>query len=130
MTGLMYLGALLVSLGGLALLDRRFRLAFWYDARRSAWTVGLGVVGFLLWDLAGLALGIFARGDSPHMTGVLLAPELPLEEAFFLALLSYVALLAWRWFDRSAVQREAGRRALLEARGSREAHDDAGRDLP
>jgi len=109
MTALMYLGALLVSIGGLALLDRRFRLAFWYDARRSAWTVGLAVVGFLLWDLAGLALGIFARGDSPHMTGILLAPELPLEEAFFLALLSYVGLLAWRWFDHSAAQREAGR---------------------
>ncbi len=111
MIGFAYLGALLVSLGGLALLDRRFRLAFWYDARRAAWTVGLGVVGFLLWDLAGLGLGIFARGDSPHMTGVLLAPELPLEEAFFLALLSYVGLLAWRWFDKSAVQRAAGRAA-------------------
>lgn len=111
MTGFLYLGALLLSLGGLALLDRRFRLAFWHDRRRSAWTLGIGVVGFLLWDVAGLALGIFARGDSPHMTGVLLAPELPLEEAFFLALLCYVALLAWRWFDVSSAQREAGRRA-------------------
>ncbi|UCN15443.1 lycopene cyclase domain-containing protein [Cellulomonas iranensis] len=120
MIGFAYLGALAVSLGGLALLDRRFRLAFWYDARRSAWTVGLGVVGFLLWDLAGLALGIFARGDSPHMTGVLLAPELPLEEAFFLTLLCYVGLLLWRWFDVTAAQREAGRRALAET-------DDAGR---
>jgi len=109
MTGLVYLGALLVSLAGLAVLDRRFGLAFWYDARRSAWTVGLGVVGFLLWDLAGLALGIFARGDSPHMTGVLLAPELPLEEAFFLALLCYVGLLAWRWFDRAAAHRAGDR---------------------
>ncbi|MBF0687865.1 MAG: lycopene cyclase domain-containing protein [Cellulomonas sp.] len=115
MTGLMYLGALLLSLGGLALLDRRFRLAFWHDARRSAWTVGLGVVGFLLWDVAGLALGIFARGDSPHMTGLLLAPDLPVEEAFFLALLSYTGLLAWRWFDVSAAQRAAGRDALRDA---------------
>lgn len=109
MTGFVYLGALLVSIGGLAVLDRRFRLAFWHDARRSAWTVGIAVVGFLLWDVAGLALGIFARGDSPHMTGVLLAPELPLEEAFFLALLSYVGLLAWRWFDVTAARRAAGR---------------------
>ena len=107
-----YLGALLLSLGGLAVLDRRFRLAFWSDPRRAALTVGIGVVGFLLWDGIGLVLGIFARGDSPHMTGLLLAPELPVEEAFFLALLCYTALLAWRWFDQSAVQREAGRRAL------------------
>ncbi|UZN02575.1 lycopene cyclase domain-containing protein [Cellulomonas sp. S1-8] len=111
MTGLLYLGALLVSLGCLALLDRRFTLAFWYDARRTGWTLGLGVLGFLLWDLAGLALGIFARGDSPHMTGLLLAPELPVEEVFFLALLCYVALLAWRWFDRSSAQRATGRGA-------------------
>ncbi|MCC2320745.1 lycopene cyclase domain-containing protein [Cellulomonas xiejunii] len=115
MTGLMYLGALLLSLGGLAVLDRRFRLAFWHDARRSAWTVGLGVLGFLLWDLAGLALGIFARGDSPHMTGLLLAPELPVEEAFFLALLTYTGLLAWRWFDVSSARRAAGRDALRDA---------------
>ena len=96
----LYLGALLLSLGGLALLDRRFRLAFWFDPRRAALTVGIGVVAFLLWDGIGLLLGIFARGDSPHMTGLLLAPELPVEEAFFLALLCYTALLAWRAFDR------------------------------
>jgi lycopene cyclase domain-containing protein len=109
MIGFTYLAALLVSLGGLALLDRRFRLAFWSDARRAALTVGLGVIGFLLWDGAGLVLGIFARGDSPHMTGLLLAPELPVEEAFFLALLCYTALLVWRWFDRQAALRAAWR---------------------
>jgi lycopene cyclase domain-containing protein len=95
-----YLGALLLSLGGLALLDRRFRLAFWSDPRRTALALGIGVAAFLLWDVVGLVLGIFARGDSPHMTGLLLAPELPVEEAFFLALLCYTALLAWRSFDR------------------------------
>ena len=123
MTGFAYLGALLLSLGGLALLDRRFRLAFWDDARRAAWTVGIGVAAFLLWDAAGLVLGIFARGDSPHMTGLLLAPELPVEEVFFLTLLCYVALLAWRWFDRTAELRAAGARAL---RASGRA-DDGGR---
>ena len=96
----LYLAALLVSLGCLALLDRRFRLAFWFDRRRAALTVGIGVVAFLLWDGIGLVLGIFARGDSPHMTGLLLAPELPVEEAFFLALLCYTALLVWRALDR------------------------------
>ena len=96
----LYLVALLVSLAGLAVLDRRFRLAFWADARRAVLAVGIGVLGFLLWDLAGLGLGIFARGGSPHMTGILLAPELPLEEAFFLALLCYTALLTWRGLER------------------------------
>jgi lycopene cyclase domain-containing protein len=109
MTGFVYLGALLLALAGLATLDRRYRLAFWADARRAAVCVVVGVVFFLLWDLAGLALGIFARGESPHMTGVLLAPELPLEEVFFLTLLSYNALLAWRGFELVAGRR-AGRR--------------------
>jgi len=117
MTSIAYLAALLLSLGGLALLDRRFRLAFWADARRASWTIGIGVVGFLAWDVLGLLLGIFARGDSPHMTGLLLAPELPVEEAFFLALLCYSALLAWCWFDRTA--RLRGRRTVA-------ARDDEG----
>ena len=102
-----YLGALLLALGGLALIDRRWRLAFWAAPRRAALCVGLGVVGFLLWDVAGLLLGIFARGESPHMTGLLLAPDLPVEEAVFLTLLCYNALLAWRGIDRAL----AGRRA-------------------
>ncbi|GAA2721876.1 lycopene cyclase domain-containing protein [Cellulomonas aerilata] len=102
MTGLAYLGALAVALGGLATLDRRYRLALWDDARRAAVCVGCGVVLFLLWDVAGLALGIFARGESPHMTGLLIAPDLPVEEVVFLTLLSYNALLAWRGFDRLA----------------------------
>ena len=107
MTGLVYLGALLLALAGLAVLDRRYRLAFWSDARRAAVCVGVGVALFLAWDLAGLALGIFARGESPHMTGVLLAPELPLEELFFLALLSYNGLLGWRGFELVADRRAA-----------------------
>ena len=107
MTGLVYLGALAVSLGGLAVLDRRFRLAFWADRRRAALTVGLGVVGFLAWDVAGLALGLFARGESPWMTGLLLAPDLPVEEAVFLTLLCYTALLGWRGAERVLAARRS-----------------------
>lgn len=129
MTRFVYLAALLVSLGGLAVLDRRFRLAFWVDARRTAICLVVGVVGFLLWDAAGLVLGIFARGESPHMTGLLLAPDLPVEEAVFLTLLCYVALLAWRWFDRQAGLRATAARLLAQdaaRRPAAEAGDDAG----
>jgi len=104
-SGIAYLGALLLSLGGLALIDRRLRLAFWSHPRRTAVCLVVGVVAFLLWDVAGLLLGIFARGDSPHMTGLLLAPELPVEEAVFLTLLCYNALLAWRGIDRALAAR-------------------------
>jgi lycopene cyclase domain-containing protein len=117
-TGFAYLGALAVALGGLATLDRRLRLVFWADARRAAVCVVVGVVFFLLWDLAGLGLGIFARGESPHMTGLLLAPELPVEELVFLTLLSYNALLAWRGLDRLA-SRRAARATTTAPRGER-----------
>ncbi|WP_308016322.1 lycopene cyclase domain-containing protein [Cellulosimicrobium marinum] len=107
-TGLAYLGALVVSIGGMAMIDRRWRLAFWHDARRAALTVGLGVVAFLLWDVAGLVLGIFARGESPWMTGILLAPDLPVEEVFFLTLLCYVALVLWRLLEKAPRPRDGG----------------------
>lgn len=82
-----YLAGLLVSIGGLLLLDWRHRLFFFHDAIAAAIVTFVGVVGFLIWDLAGIASGIFLRGDSPIATGVVLAPELPLEEPVFLVLL-------------------------------------------
>jgi lycopene cyclase domain-containing protein len=95
-----YLGALAISLGGLGLLDWRYRVAVFAQPRRALLTVAIGVVFFLLWDAAGIGLGIFFRGDGPYMTGVLLAPELPVEEVFFLTLLVYQTLLLWRYFER------------------------------
>lgn len=87
-----YLAALLVSLTGMALLDRRFQLSFWPRPLLSTMTMVTAVVFLLIWDLAGVANGIFFRGESSWMTGVLVAPEVPLEELFFLALLSYLTL--------------------------------------
>ncbi|MFK3670234.1 lycopene cyclase domain-containing protein [Leifsonia aquatica] len=90
---LIYLGALLVSLAAMVLLDRRFRLVFWRDARRAGITLAIGLLFFLAWDAAGIALGIFARGVSRFMTGIEVAPELPLEEIFFLLFLCYLTLV-------------------------------------
>jgi lycopene cyclase domain-containing protein len=95
-----YLGALVVSLLGLGLLDWRHRIALFVEPRRALATLAIGVGFFLLWDVAGIGLGIFFRGDGPYMTGILLAPELPLEELFFLILLVYQTLLLWRYLDR------------------------------
>jgi lycopene cyclase domain-containing protein len=88
----LYLLALAIGLTGMVLLDRRFRLFFWLDARRAALVLVVGVLFFLAWDLSGIALGIFFRGETQFMTGLLLAPELPLEELFFLALLCYLTM--------------------------------------
>mgnify|MGYP002684584570 CR=1 FL=1 len=83
----LYLAALLVGIGCMLLLDHRFRLFFWHDAAIASLITVLGTALFLVWDVAGIALGIFLRGDSPVATGIVLAPELPLEEPVFLIFL-------------------------------------------
>lgn len=90
--GFVYLTALLVSLFGMVMLDRRFHLFFWRDVPRAAVTLLVGVVFFLVWDVVGIDLGIFFRGETSFMTGVLVATELPLEEVFFLTLLCYLTM--------------------------------------
>ena len=89
---LLYLLTLLVSLGGMVVLDWRFRLFFWHCPVRAALVLGIGVLFFLTWDLFGIGLGIFYRGETTLMTGLQLAPELPLEELVFLTFLCYLTM--------------------------------------
>ncbi|MEO7016987.1 MAG: lycopene cyclase domain-containing protein [Leifsonia sp.] len=88
-----YLLALCAALGSMVLLDRRFALVFWRDARRAAAVLVTGVLFFLLWDVFGIGLGIFSRGEGRYLTGNLLLPDLPLEEVFFLTFLCYLTLV-------------------------------------
>lgn len=97
-----YLIALVVSICGLVALDHRHKLAIWASPLATGFTVFLAVAFFLTWDLVGIANGIFFRGITPFLSGVLLAPELPLEEVFFLILLSYNTLLFYAFFERRA----------------------------
>jgi lycopene cyclase domain-containing protein len=96
---LVYLGLLLFSIGGLAALDFKYQLAI-AKTKRYLCMILVPVAFFLIWDLAGISLGIFFRGDAPYLTGILLSEELPLEEVFFLVLLSYSALLLLKAFGR------------------------------
>lgn len=108
--GFVYLAALLLASGCVLLVDRRFRLFFWHNPRRAAAVVGIGTGFFLVWDLVGIGAGIFARGDTEFMTGVLLAPELPVEELFFLAFLCLVTMVLYTGSVR-VLDRRAGRAA-------------------
>ena len=90
----LYLAAILVSAAGVALLDRRWRLAGWEAPGRTAAAVAIGTAFFLVWDAVGIATGVFVKGDSALLVGIDLAPHLPLEEPFFLAFLCYLALVA------------------------------------
>lgn len=108
MVSVLYLLTLLVCLGAMVVLDWRFRLFFWQSPGRASLVLGVGVLFFLAWDLLGIGLGIFYRGETSLMTGWQLAPELPLEEFFFLTFLCYLTM--------NLVQ---GSRFLLERRGAR-----------
>ena len=88
----LYLAALLVALTGMVMLDRRFTLFFWQDARRATLVLTAGIVFFLVWDLTSIDAGVFFRGSGQLMTVIQLAPELPLEEVFFLTLLCYMTM--------------------------------------
>lgn len=114
MTGLVYLAALLASIGAMTLVDARWRLAFWRRPPAAAVAVATGTLLLLVWDLVGIGFGVFFRGDSMWATGVLLAPELPLEEPVFLAFLCYLSLILVLGFERLL----AGRRAAGAAQPS------------
>ncbi|WP_127130279.1 lycopene cyclase domain-containing protein [Georgenia sp. SYP-B2076] len=94
MTGWEYLGVLLLALACLAAMDRRLRLFLWDRPRRAALVLAVGVVFFLVWDLSAIGLGIYGRGGSAAMTGIELAPHLPLEEVFFVTFLCYLTMVA------------------------------------
>lgn len=101
----LYLLILLSTIACMMLLDRRFALFFWRDARRASLVLGLGVLFFVLWDLAGIALGIFLRGQNEISTGIMLGPEFPVEELVFLVFLCYLTMVVFN-----------GARLLLERR--------------
>ena len=105
-----YLLAILVSAGGIAVIDARWKLAAWKSPGRTAAAVAIGVAFFLAWDAVGIATGVFLKGDSPLYTGVDLAPELPLEELFFLIFLCYLGLVVWAAALRMLDRRLAGSR--------------------
>ncbi|QWL31022.1 lycopene cyclase domain-containing protein [Rathayibacter toxicus] len=104
---ILYLLVLVLSVTGMIVLDWRFRLFFWADARRAVIVLPVGVAFFLAWDLAGIGLGVFFRGHSPYVTGLQLAPELPIEEILFLTLLCYLTMDLYGFLSRrSAHQAE------------------------
>ena len=91
-----YLVAIVVSMLGMVVLDWRYKLALWEDFRRTIVTVAIGVTVFIIWDIFGIALGIFFSGHSEFMSGVYLAPEFPIEELLFLTFLCYFTLIMYR----------------------------------
>lgn len=100
----LYLIGLLVSIFGLALLDHRYKLAFSKSTKYFC-VILVALIFFLTWDYAGISLGIFFRGQTQLLSGYLISSELPLEELFFLIVLSYTGLLLLKTFIRQEKKR-------------------------
>ena len=93
MIALTYGGALLLSIACMVMLDARFRLVLWRDTARSTLVLAGGVAFFLVWDVVALMRGFYHGGDSAAMTGLELAPDLPVEELLFITFLCYCTLV-------------------------------------
>lgn len=104
-----HLGFLLVSMAGMIMLDARHKLFFFQAPLRAAVVTVTGVAFFLLWDVAGIVHGIFLHGASDLDTGILLGPEMPLEEVVFLTFLCYLTMNLVALVDR-LLQRRRERR--------------------
>ena len=95
MSGVLYLACLVIAIVCMLLIDRRFKLFFWHSAWAATLVTLAGVAFLLLWDGAGIAAGIFLRGESRIATGIVIAPELPLEEPVFLAFLVLCTMILY-----------------------------------
>lgn len=118
--GVLYLVSLLLGITCMLLLDHRFRLFFWRDAKAAAIVTAVGLLFLLAWDLAGIGLGgIFLRGGEGTIAtgGLLLAPELPIEEPVFLIFLVLCTMVLYtgarRLLDRLLVTRREKERETV-----------------
>ena len=99
-----YAASLVISAACLVLLDVRFSLVLRRRPVAGAAALVIGLLFFIAWDAVGIGLGVFRHVDSDWATGLLLAPEFPVEELLFLIFLSYLTLIllsGWqRWRER------------------------------
>lgn len=117
-----YLLVLVGLIGCMLLVDHRWRLFLFHRPLPALLVLAAGVAYFLWWDVWAIAEGIFLHCDSDLMTGVMLADQLPLEEAFFLLFLSLNTMVLFTAAVRLAESRDRRRgtadssRAGLSAR--------------
>ncbi|MHA7303879.1 lycopene cyclase domain-containing protein [Arthrobacter sp. TMN-49] len=88
-----YLIILLLLLGCMAALDARWKLFLFAHPWAAGAVLAVGTAYFLVWDVAAIAVGIFLHRDSHLMTGLMIGPQLPVEEAFFLLFLCYQTMI-------------------------------------
>lgn len=95
-----YATSLIISAACLVLLDVRFSLVFRRTPILAGATLVIGVLFFIAWDAIGISLGVFRHLDSTWATGIVLAPEFPVEELLFLVFLTYLTLILLSGWQR------------------------------
>ena len=95
-----YLAGLVIAISCLVAIDYRFKLALFYQWQRTAMTLLISIWLFVVWDIFGIKLGIFFHGNSQFSLPIRIIPEFPLEELFFLLLLTYATLLIYRFVQK------------------------------
>lgn len=108
-----YLAAILAAEFCMLLIDRRWRLFVFDDTKRALLILAAGTAFFLLWDLVGIALGVFARGASAIMTGWEIIPHLMVEEPFFLVFLCHFTMILFTGGARILSRRAAARDSMV-----------------
>ncbi|MDV8001312.1 lycopene cyclase domain-containing protein [Rhodococcus sp. IEGM 1408] len=111
MIGLAYLAVQVVSFTGILVIDHRWRLAAFRAPAAAALAVTASVALLLTWDVLGVRSGVFFRGQTDFMTGLTVAPEVPIEEVVFLAFLSHLALVCAAGVSLAAEHLAAARTA-------------------
>ncbi|WP_141364085.1 lycopene cyclase domain-containing protein [Glutamicibacter uratoxydans] len=103
-----YLSILITLIGCMVLIDARGRLFFFHRWARASMCLILGTGLFIVWDAAAIGQGVFLHLDSPLMTGVMVGPQFPVEEVFFLIFLNYSSIISvlglaevWSKFNRT-----------------------------
>lgn len=126
-----HLGFLLFSMAGMIILDARHKLFFFHAPLRAAIVTVTGVAFFLLWDIAGIVHGIFLHGASDLDTGILLGPEMPLEEVVFLTFLCYLTMNLVALVERLLewLQNRRERQSVPTARAGSDRSAPAGGDV-
>lgn len=104
----LYLLSILVPTVCMGLVDHRWRLFLFDRPRPALLVVAVGTVIFLVWDVVAISADMYHRGESPAMTGIELAPELPLEELFFIVFLCYLTMVLHQLLRRLLAARDVG----------------------
>lgn len=100
MIGFSYMLFLLISIIGMIVIDHKYKLAFFNSPKRTFITLLIGVMCFSIWDAAGIETGVFFIGKSEFLSGIILAPEYPIEELIFLFFLCYFTLIMYLILER------------------------------